>query len=81
MKHGLQAHKRVSESTLKERFPVQVMLHLYPRGYIGQGLGPYVWEMLDPVVADRKRSYRDLDDRFDIERGVAQCGGVYSEPI
>lgn len=42
MKHDLQVRKRVSESTLKERFPVQMMLHLYPRGYIGHGLGPCV---------------------------------------
>ena len=41
----------------------------------------HVWEMLDPVVVDRKTSHPDLNDRFDIEAEVAQCGGVYSEPI
>lgn len=81
MKRDVQAHKRVSESTLEERFPVQVMLHLYPRGYIGDGLGPCVWGMLDPIVVDRKQSHRDLEDQFDIiETAVPQFGGVYSEP-
>lgn len=81
MKSDVQAHKRVSESTLEERFPVQVMLHLYPRGYIGHGLGPCPWGMLDPIVVDRKQSHRDLEDQVDIiETAVAQFGGVYSEP-
>ena len=66
MKHGLQDRKRVSESTPKKRFPVQMMLHLYPRGYISHGLGPCVWEMPNPIVVERKKSYRDLEDQFDI---------------
>lgn len=81
MKCDVQAHKRVSESTLEERFPVQVMLHLYPRGYIVHGLGPCAWEMLDPIVVGRKQSHHDLEDQFDIiEMVVAQFGGVYLEP-
>lgn len=56
------------------------MLHVYPRGYIGHGQGPCVWAMLDPIVMDRRKSYRDLEDKFDIiETAVAQCDGVYPE--
>ena len=50
MKRDVQAHKRVSGSTLEEGFPVQMMLHLYPRGYIGHGLCPCAWGILDPIV-------------------------------
>jgi hypothetical protein len=55
------------------------MLHLYLRGYVGHGLGS-VWEMPDPIVEDRVKFHRDLEDQFDIvEMAVGQCG-VYSKP-